>query len=52
MKKHFKNDSSNCLEYPYECDECYSEVKASINLKTRHHGKKESCKGKYIINNN
>ena len=52
MKKHFKNDCSNCHEYPYECDECCSEVKASVNLKTRHHGKKESYKGKYIINNN
>ena len=53
MKKHFKNDCSNCLEYPYECDECYSEVKASINPKTRyHHKKRESYKNKYVINNN
>ena len=33
-------------------NECCSEVKASINLKTRHQGKRESYKGKYIINNN
>jgi len=53
MRKHFKNDCSNCHEYPYECDDCCSEVKASINQKTRHHGKKDPCsRSKYVINNN
>ena len=52
MKKHFKNDCSKCHEYPSECDDCCSEVKASINQKTRHHGKKDPCRSKCVINNN
>lgn len=40
MKRHFKHDCSRCQEYPAECDDCYSEVKASINLKPRNRNKK------------
>jgi len=41
MKKHFKNDCSQCHEYPHECDDCYSEAKASMNLKSRCRNKKQ-----------
>ncbi len=52
MKKHVKNDCAHCLEYPYECDDCCSEVKAIINRKVPHHRKKEPYKSRYVINNN
>lgn len=53
MRKRFKNDCSHCQEYPHECDECYSEVKASMNLKTRCRSKRrDSEKDNKIIYNN
>lgn len=52
MKKHFKNDCSHCHEYPYGCDDCYSEVKASINLKTRRNKKRDTNKSSNVIYNN
>ncbi len=41
MKKHFNGDCSHCNEYPYECDVCCSEVKASIYLKSRYRNNKK-----------
>lgn len=52
MKKHFKNDCSNCHEYPYECEECSSEAKALVNRKISHRIKKVPYKYKCVINNN
>lgn len=53
MRKHFKNDCSHCHDYPTECDECYSEVKASMHLKTRCRNKKRDInKDNNLIYNN
>ncbi|MFN3533461.1 MAG: hypothetical protein ACK41Q_13285 [Candidatus Brocadia sp.] len=49
MKKRIKNDCSHCHEYPYGCDDCYSEVKALMNLKTRCN-KKQRCNKKRDTN--
>lgn len=40
MRKHFKRDCSHCQEYPAECYDCYSEVKALMNLKPRNRNEK------------
>lgn len=52
MKKHFKNDCSHCREHPYGCDDCYSEVKASINLKSRRNKRRDTYKSSDVIHNN
>ncbi|GAN34645.1 hypothetical protein BROSI_A3188 [Candidatus Brocadia sinica JPN1] len=52
MKKHFKNDCSHCHEYPYGCDDCYSDAKASMNLKARRNKKRDSSKNSNVIYNN
>ncbi len=52
MKKHYKNDCSHCHEYPNECDECCSEVRASINLKTYRNKKRDTNKNINVIYNN
>jgi len=49
MKKHFKGDCTHCNEYPHECDECCSEVKASVNLKSRYRNKKRDFKNDNAI---
>jgi hypothetical protein len=51
MKKHFKNDCSHCHEYPYECDDCYSEVKALMSLKTRRNKKRNTSRNSKVIYN-
>lgn len=49
MRKHFKHDCPRCQEYPAHCDDCYSEVKASMNLRHRNrNGKKGSRKNNDI----
>lgn len=52
MKKHYKNDCSYCHEYPDECADCCSEVKAAINLKTYRNKKRDVNKNQNIIYNN
>ncbi|MCF6149581.1 MAG: hypothetical protein E3K37_13090 [Candidatus Kuenenia sp.] len=35
MKKYSKKDCSACIEYPYGCDDCYSEIKTYMTTKNR-----------------
>lgn len=44
MRKHFKYNCSYCQEYPDECDDCYSKVKASMDLKPRNHNEKRDSR--------
>ena len=44
MRKHFKHDCPHCQEYPAQCDDCYSEVKASMNLRYRNRNEKKGSR--------
>ena len=35
MKKYSKKDCSICVEYPYGCDDCYSEMKTFMTTKNK-----------------
>jgi len=35
MKKYSKKDCTACNEYPYGCDDCYSEIKSYMTIKSR-----------------
>lgn len=52
MSKHLRNDCSHCREYPYGCDDCYAEVKASLRLKTRRNKKRNTNRGSDVIYTN
>lgn len=35
MKRYGKKDCSICVEYPYGCDDCYSEMKTFMTTKNK-----------------